>query len=344
MKRKKVWIMSLIMLSLVVGCSKSKNVETETQEQEEQIEEKKVTIVDETSNSRPYAVVINNYPAAIKVESGLDKAYLVYEFPIEGGISRSLALYKDIEDVKIGTIRSARQYYIDYVLENDAIFVHYGWNHPAEEKEKTLNIDYIDGNSRDHSPFYREKHENLATEHTVYTNLKDIIAYATNKRKYRTTTDTKQPFNYSSEEINLNNESDALKANSIRVTYSSSYYVDFTYNEESKKYLRSYNGKEHTDYFTKEQYSTKNIIVMLMETGSLSEYKDAAGTNYLDLKNITSGTGYYITNGYAKKINWSKASTQEQTKYTYLDGTELTVNDGNTWIMIQDVKKTTIIK
>ena len=107
-------------------------------------ETKKVQIVDEQSNSRPYGVVINNYPGAIKVHSGLDKAYIVYEFPIEGGISRSLALFKDVEDVKVGTVRSARQYHIDYALENDAIFVHFGWNHPAQDKEKNLGIDYID--------------------------------------------------------------------------------------------------------------------------------------------------------------------------------------------------------
>ena len=53
------------------------------------------------------------------------------------------------------------------------------------------------------------------------------------------------------------------------------------------------------------------------------------------LENIGSGEGYYISNGYAVKIKWKKDSRSGQTTYTYLDGTEIKVNDGNTYIQIQ---------
>lgn len=331
MKRKKLFILSLLGLFLITGCGKSNKKE---ENKDIQGETKKVTIVDENSNSRPYAVIVNNYPSAVKVHSGLDKAYIVYEFPIEGGYTRSLALYKDVSDVKIGTIRSARQYHIDYALENDAIFVHFGWNHPAQDKETSLGIDYIDGNSRDGSVFYRENPVGLATEHTVYTNLASVMEYAKNTRGYRTTTEVKQPFKYSYDEISLNSYNDSIQANSVNLPYSNSYNLTYTYDESSKKYLRTYNGNTHTDYFTGEQYSSKNIIIEFVETGVVNNYKDTAGSNYLDLNNIGSGTGYYITNGYARKINWSKESVSAQTVYTYEDGTPLTVNDGNTFINI----------
>lgn len=331
MKRKNLFVLSLVGLFLITGCGKN-NKNDEKENISDEI--KKVSIVDENSNARPYAVMVNNYPSAVKVHSGLDKAYLIYEFPIEGGYTRSLALYKDIEDIKIGTIRSARQYHIDYALENDAIFVHFGWNHPAQDKETSLGIDYIDGNSRDGSVFYRENPEGLATEHTVYTNLASIMEYAKNTRGYRTTTDVKQPFKYSANEINLKDYNDSIQANSVNLPYSNSYNLTYTYNESSKRYLRTYNGNPHTDYFTNEQYSTKNIIIEFIETGVVSDYKDTAGSNYLDLNNIGSGTGYFITNGYARKINWSKESVSAQTVYTYEDGTPLTVNDGNTFINV----------
>jgi hypothetical protein len=54
-----------------------------------------------------------------------------------------------------------------------------------------------------------------------------------------------------------------------------------------------------------------------------------------NLYNIGTGNGYYITDGYAVKINWTKESRSSETKYTYLDGTEIDVNDGNTFIQIQ---------
>ena len=54
-----------------------------------------------------------------------------------------------------------------------------------------------------------------------------------------------------------------------------------------------------------------------------------------DLDNIGSGEGYYISNGEAIKIKWSKSSRDSKTKYTLMSGEELVVNDGNTWIHIQ---------
>ena len=78
--KRKVIILGILTLLLLTGCGKK---ESNTQKEVKKNEEtKKVQIVDEQSNSRPYGVIINNYPGAIKVHSGLDKAYIVYEFPI----------------------------------------------------------------------------------------------------------------------------------------------------------------------------------------------------------------------------------------------------------------------
>ena len=61
-----------------------------------------------------------------------------------------------------------------------------------------------------------------------------------------------------------------------------------------------------------------------------------------ELNNIGRGTGYYITNGYAVPINWEKTSRNSQTVYRYLDGKEITVNDGNTFIQIAPKNSATI--
>ena len=169
---KKILLILLSLIILATGCGKKENKnEPEKEENEENvIVDQKVDIINLDSTSRPYAVVINNYPSAVKVQTGLNEAYMVYEIPIEGGMSRSVAFYKDISDLKIGTIRSARHNYLDYVLEHDAIFVHFGWSKQAKKDISDLKIDYIDGNSRDPSVFWRENPESLSREHTVYTN------------------------------------------------------------------------------------------------------------------------------------------------------------------------------
>ena len=94
-------------------------------------------------------------------------------------------------------------------------------------------------------------------------------------------------------------------------------------------YDRYENGSANIDHATKEQFNTKNIIVQKIT------YNVCDDGYYWDLHTTGSGTGYYITNGYAVPINWSKSSRNDKTKYTYSDGTEIEVSDGRTYIEVQ---------
>jgi hypothetical protein len=324
--KKKIFMLIAIAL-LITGCGKEVKEETKEKNQKEEVKvEEKIDIIDLESNSRPYAVVINNFPSAVKVQTGLNDAYIVYEFPVEGGMTRSLALYKDKTTEKIGTVRSARHNFLDYAMENDAIFVHFGWSYHAEQQIIKLGIENIDGNYSDPSNFWRENPEGLASEHTAYTSLKKCEETAKNKG-YKLTTTVKPPLNYTAEEVNL---SDGNVANNVSISYSYSYGVDFVYDSETKLYKRIVNGIEHKDYFTKENYTTKNILVLKTNV----EYTES--NYYLELNNVGSGTGYYITNGYSKKITWEKKDRRSQTTYKYSDGTNVKFNDGNTYIMFRD--------
>lgn len=347
--KKRLVVLLLVVLLLVSGCGKKEEKVDSNKDKnndvqvEPKVEEKKLTIIDEDSKSRPYAIIINNLPSAMKVQAGLDQAYMIYEFPIEGGYSRSLALFKDKTTNKIGTVRSARQNYIDYALENDAIFVCWGTNHPAADVIKETKVNNIDANSSS-KPFFRDNPEKLATEHTGYTSLEKLINYATNTKKYRLTTDVKSPLKYTTDIIDLSKASDAKEAKTVELNYSGSYKLKYVYDENTGRYQRYYNNKEHKDYFNGNKFDTKNIIITLIGTGKVKGYTDTAGTNYTDLYNIGSGSGYYITNGYVREIKWSKESRSAQTKYTYTDGTEVNVNDGNTYINLFDKSKSVSIK
>ena len=146
MKRKIIFSV-LLSLILFTGCAKEeKNNEEIIDKKDNNVETKKdISIIDLESNTRPYAVVINNYPDATRVQAGLNEAYIVYEFPIEGGMTRSVALFKDKTDVKIGTVRSARHDYLDYALENDAVYVHFGWSPQAQSDISDLGINNLNG-------------------------------------------------------------------------------------------------------------------------------------------------------------------------------------------------------
>ena len=293
------------------------------------VEIKKLQIVDEDSKSRPYAVMINNNHAAWP-QCGIGDAYLVYEIIAEGGITRMFALYKDQETAKIGSIRSARHYFIDYAEENDAIFVHWGGSPQAYSRIRNSGINSMDGMALEGSVFFRDRTLKRDYEHTGFTSMENLKEYAEEKGFTRET-DKPLLLNYSVDEITLDEREDAQSADKIDIKYSYYHTTSYEYDEENKVYKRSMSDKPNVDLITGEQYTAKNIIVYALSNYTLN---DGENKGRQELSNIGSGTGYYITEGMAVPITWEKESHSEQTVYKYEDGEEITVNDGNTFIQI----------
>lgn len=297
--------------------------------------ESNLKIVDLNSKTRPYAIMINNLGVARPLQSGLQDAMIIYEMIVEGGLTRYMAVFQDQNTERIGSIRSARHYFLDYALENDAIYVHHGNSPQAAADFKTLNIDRISVDAS--KTGWRDKSLNVSTEHTLFTSIAKLNNGVGNKRKTR---NKDFLLNYSETPIDLSTKEGAIKANNIEITYSGSVKSSYEYDESAQNYKRSVNGKAHTDYVTKKQYTFKNIITYQVSNTSLN---DGSGKDRQTLDNIGSGEGYYITNGYAVPITWSKSSRSSQTVYKYKNGTEIDVNDGNTFIQIQPKGKNLII-
>lgn len=283
----------------------------------------KVEVIDLNSNTRNVAVMINNIKKVWGYQSGLQDAHIIYEIITEGGITRLMAIYKDKDTSRIGSVRSARIYYIDYALENDAIYVHVGGSKEAINDINTLGISDLNAQT-----IFRDKTLGLNTEHTAFTSM-ELIKNKVTSRKMRATTEKDNLLNYSIDELDLSNMEGAIKADDIYISYSGSKSTTFKYDEEKKVYKRFQNDIPHTDYVTKEQYTAKNIITYQVQNRSYDSY----GRQELD--NIGSGKGYFITNGYAVPITWEKKTRSSQTIYKYLNGEEIIVNDGNTHIQIQ---------
>ena len=300
----------------------NKNTETEVSKVEEQKKEKEVQVF--KGNERPIAVMIDNHSDAWP-QAGLNKAYMVYEIVVEGGETRLMALFKGQDLDKIGPVRSARHYFIDYAMENDAIYVHFGQSPQAQSDIKKYSINDINGIAEDGTTFWRVKDK--AAPHNAVTSTEKLIQSAKNK-KFRTTSKEKSVLNYSAEEVNLEN---GISANEITIPHSDLQTVKYKYDEDSKKYVRYARGKEQTDWKTKESVETKNIIITLCDNYTLSDVENKGRQG---LKNIGTFDGYYITNGKAIKIKCTKNARDEKTVYKDLQGNEIKVNDGNTFVNI----------
>lgn len=339
MKRKKSKLKLIIVLILLLaligagvyfGTSLLKNKDDKSKDKDKPKNNKPVEtvkIVDMESKNRPYAIMINNISVARPLQSGLQNAYIIYEMIVEGGITRYLALFQDANVDRIGPVRSSRHYYLDYAMENDAIYCHNGQSPQAASDFSKYGIDRIEVESP--KTGIRDTKLNVSREHTLFTST-TLLANGIGKK--RTTRNKGYLLDYSVKPVDIASKEGAVVANSVSIRYSNSTTSSYTYDPELKVYKRFVNGKEHTDYVTKEQYTFKNIITYQVKNTTLN---DGENKGRQTLSNVGSGTGYYITEGYAVPITWEKSSREAQTVYKYNDGTKIKVNDGNTFIQIQ---------
>ena len=122
-----------------------------------------------------------------------------------------------------------------------------------------------------------------------------------------------------------------MQAINITIPHSNLQTVKYEYDANTKTYKRYARNKLQTDYITGEPVTTKNIIITMCDNYTLT---DSENKGRQGLKNIGTFDGYYITNGQAIKIKCIKSDRKEQTVYKDLEGNEIDVNDGNTFINI----------
>ena len=321
-------IMCLAMLSLV-GC---KSKETTSEVTVSVPEEPKIVyytnhltgeenIVDaKVYNRRPVAVMINNISIAQKVQTGLTQADIVYETEVEGGITRLLAVFKDISKVKkLGTVRSARYPYIDLSMGHDAIYIHHGQDNtyakPHLKDTQTLILGSNNAGER--------VKNGLASEHTLYGLGKKIWKWLKDK-DYKTTlkeVENWQNFAAADKQVSYPEK----LADTVTVKFSGAYTSVFKYDEKSGKYVRYFRDIERKDYVTGESEYFKNIFVL---STSISYYPDRKHKRV----DLSKGKGYYCVNGTYTPIKWEKGKSSDSLKFTLEDGTPLEVNRGNSWV------------
>ncbi len=285
------------------------------------------------TNERPVAVMVDNDDKNARPHAGLEDAYLIYEMVVEGGATRFLALFRGTATEKIGPVRSSRHYFLDYAMENDAIYTHFGWSPRAITDISAFGIDKINGIlGTDESIFWREQ-KYKGDWHSAYTSIEKIRAMAKQKG-YPTETDHKNGMKYSNEYINLPSEN---SAKTVRLVYSGGYNTGYAYNAVKNIYQKTINGVPHTLQSGK-TVEAKNILIVLVRDSSLGD-----GTARRNINTTGGGKGYYITNGAFEEITWSKPSRSANTTYKKTDGSDLLVNPGKTIInLISPSAKITI--
>lgn len=289
----------------------------------------------EERDKRPVAIMLNNIKNSLP-QVGLNEGDIYYECAAEGGITRIMMLVSDYAKLgTVGSIRSSRDYFVDFLSNHDAIYVHAGGSAQAYEKIMWRGINNLDGvNMYTPSTFWRDQTRwaTMGMEHSMMTNgdgIVDGIKY----KDYRTELDPNQVplFKFYDEETD--NKLVGSPASHVHMQSTSIQTVDFVYNEETGEYLRyQYNGMAHIDAATNEQLSVKNVLILFTDISLIPG--DTAGR--LTVGTVGSGQGYYITNGKRKVVNWSREDKTTTMHLEYRNGDELILNAGKTFICVVD--------
>lgn len=267
---------------------------------------------------RPIAIMIDNEINA-RPQSGLESADIIYEMPVEGNITRYMAIYHHLPAEKIGPVRSARPYFIDKALEYDAIYVHCGGSPQALKDLGDLKVDVY--NDLKGTPvFWRSTDRKMP--HNLYTNTKYMREISLSKKLENKS--APEYFKFSNDFL----RPDGASIKRTIINYDRNYKVSYLYSEEEKIYYRYINGESMKDKETNKDIEAVNILIEKVGIKVL----DSVGR--LELKNIGKNRGYLITGGRLIEVEWQKDSRRGKTIYKDVKGNEINLNKGVTWIQV----------
>lgn len=278
------------------------------------------------AKQRPFAVMINNIEYANLRQEGTSKLDIVYEALAEGGITRMLGVFQGTEKIKrLGSVRSARHYFVSFASEWNAIFCHFGQTKYAVSKIEELKINNLSGLSAIGGAVYW-RDSSVMAPHNVYTSGEKMLKGA---KKLGYSTKMKEEkmakhFNFYEEDTELPSNAAATYVNLPFSAYSTSYLI---YDKKTREYKKYEYKTKHKDHANNKQLSFKNVVIQLVEETNI----DRHGYQHLYLHK-RKGEGYYITNGKRMKIAWRKNEEEGTMCYYDMDGNVLNVNAGKTYI------------
>lgn len=271
----------------------------------------------------PLAVMVENHSIA-RPQAGIDKASVVYEAIAEGGITRFMLIYSCYSADKVGPVRSARTYFVDWAEEYDAFYAHAGGSQNGLTKIVEDNVLDLNHNT---TAFWRQN-DGRALEHTLYTSVPKLYQYAQDKGyNINSANFTKWKFKT---EAAAEQRPEQGKGAIIDFSNSATYRVEWKYDKGGNYYLRSQAGEPHKDEITGAQLSAKNVVIATYSRSAV----ESGGKSVYDFNTIGSGDAKILMDGTVIEGTWKKDKAKTRTLFYDKSGNEIKFNPGTTWIEI----------
>jgi hypothetical protein len=281
-----------------------------------------------TVPARPaLGVKIGNYPDD-RPSSGLNQADIVFEEPVEGAITRLLAVFQCQTAPLVGDLRSARQPDAGIMSQlSDPLFVHAGGIDPVIAlMEASPLIDknlYSGGNG---SAIIQQ--QGRVAPYSTFVNTATLWALDP--------TDTTPPaplFQYSA---SLPKGSVAGSGASVHIPFSSTSDVTWQWNATTGTYLRSYSGQPDK-LLDGSQTAAADVVIMTVPTATGPWVENSEGGHEVDVTATGTGPLVVMRDGVAVTGTWSRAALTQPATLTTTGGAPITLAPGNSWVELVPV-------
>lgn len=285
-------------------------------------------ISEDLKEQRPIAVMVDNEKTALP-HYGLTQADIIYEMmnsTLNDQITRFMVLIKDYDSIdQIGSVRSVRPTNLMIAPEWNAIVCHDGGPFYINTYLERPYVDHFSGTfSRVNNGKPRE-----FTEYILPGDMDKNFRNTKVDREYNEYRLSEPHFEFVSENkpVKMEEKMGCFDCTLVDLPFGHN-GSQLDYDEASGTYLYSEYGSAHKDPGNgNQQLAFKNVILQKMTFSQLDEH------GYLVWNCLDAGKeGYYITNGKAIPITWSKVSEQDRTIYYDMTGDEIQVNTGKTYI------------
>jgi hypothetical protein len=285
--------------------------------------------MEQLKTRRPVAVMINNHVQA-RPQSGLSSADIVYEALAESGITRHLAIFWSTAPDKVGPIRSARQYYLEWLSPYDPLYIYDGCAKTTNPKTNacgnvyTYKIKIIGTLGA-----WRWNDGTRYAPHNEYSSLEKAWDYAKTKKWNNMPNIESWEFKKEATSAERGQKTKVKVTFYEKLNNNGMYDVIWTYDSRTNSYLRTIGGKIDIDQETDTQVSAKNVVIQ--EITMTPAYDDKAR---IIQDTIDKGKATYLIDGKITTGNWEKTSRTDRTSYYDSNGDEIEFNRGKVWISV----------
>jgi hypothetical protein len=253
----------------------------------------------------------------------LNKADIVFEEPVEGGITRYVAVFQCQEAGLVGPIRSARNIDIGILGEfGMPLLAHVGGIQPVIDDivaSPIINLDVgVHGTVVQHVAGRVAPYDTFASTAALW-GVRPTL-----------TTAPAPVFSYSNA---VPAGSDVSPVGSVAIPFSQNSTVVWRYDARMHAFQRYYGSKPDL-LSTGAQDTAANVVVQFVQVtyGPWAENQTGGLEVQANLYDDASGPALIFRSGEEISANWSRSSLGEATQFTTTDGQPVTLQPGQTWV------------